>query len=98
MKKNIFLFSIPLFIIFFIVLLAYYPGILVSDGIYQWHQAQTGIINDWHPAYNTIYILLLSKIWNNPFFVLTIQCLILSFSIGLFFYMFYNISFNTIKF
>ncbi len=85
-NKNLLLFSLPIFIIFFIVLLAYYPGILVSDGIYQWHQAQTGIINDWHPAYNTIYILLLSKIWNNPFFVLVIQCLILSFSIGLFLY------------
>lgn len=93
--KNILLFSIPIFIIFLIVLLAYYPGILVSDSMYQWHQTQVGKFNDWHPAYNTIYIFLLTRIWNSPFFVLLIQCIVLSFSIGYFIsklYKYYNIN------
>ena len=81
MKKsliNILIYSLPIFIIFVIVLLAYWPGILVSDSMVQWHQTQTQNFNDWHPAYNTIYIYILTCIWNNPGFVLLIQCLILS--------------------
>ena len=61
-KNNILLYSLPLFIVFFIVLLAYYPGIMVSDGVYQWDLIKKGTIDDWHPAYNTIYIMLLTLI------------------------------------
>ena len=85
-QKNfdIVIFTLIIFLIFFVVLLVYYPGILVSDSISQWNEAQTGLISDWHPAYNTIYIMLLCKIINSPFFVLSIQCVILAFSIGYF--------------
>lgn len=75
-------YALPIIIIFTIVLLAYWPGILVSDSMVQWHQAQTGEFSDWHPAYNTIYISILTKIWNNPGFVLFIQCIILSLCMG----------------
>ena len=89
MKKiklpSIFIYSLPVFIIFSIVLLAYWPGILVSDSMVQWNQTQTGVFDDWHPAYNTIYIFLLTKIWNNPGFVLLVQCLIMSLVVGYFF-------------
>lgn len=80
MKKilNILLYTLPIFIIFTIVLLAYWPGILVSDSMVQWHQTQIKSFSDWHPAYNTIYIYLLTLIWNNPGFVLLVQCLIVS--------------------
>lgn len=76
-------YALPAFVILLIVLLAYYPGILVSDSMVQWHQTQTRIFSDWHPAYNTIYIFLLTLIWNNPFFVLLVQCFILSAALGL---------------
>ncbi len=79
---SLLLYSLPVLIIFTIVLLAYWPGILVSDSMVQWHQTQTGDFSDWHPAYNTIYIFLLTKIWNNPGFVLFVQCLIISLSVG----------------
>jgi hypothetical protein len=89
MKRNkqfpsVLLYAIPLIVIFTIVLLAYWSGILVSDSMVQWNEAQTGIIDNWHPAYNTIYIMLLTKIWNNPGFVLFVQELIMSFSIAYF--------------
>lgn len=83
-----FIYALPSFIIFSIVLLAYWPGILVSDSMVQWNQTQTGVFDDWHPAYNTIYIFLLTKIWNNPGFVLGVQCLIMSLTVG---YMFSKI-------
>lgn len=79
-------YAIPMLIIFTIVLLAYWPGILVSDSMVQWNQAQTGNITNWHPAYNTIYIMMLTKIVNNPGFVLFIQSLIMSLCIGSFLY------------
>lgn len=75
---DILFYALPILIIFTIVLLAYWPGILVSDSMVQWHQTQITSFNNWHPAYNTIYIFLLTKICNNPGFVLFIQCLILS--------------------
>lgn len=75
---DILFYALPVLIIFSIILLAYWPGILVSDSMVQWHEAQTGNFTDWHPAYNTIYISLLTKICNNPGFVLFVQCLILS--------------------
>lgn len=78
------IFAFPMFVVFLVVLLAYWPGILVSDSIFQWHQAQTGDITNWHPAYNTIYIMLLSKIINNPGFVLFVQITIMSLCIGSF--------------
>ena len=64
-KNSFILYSLPIMLIFTIVLLAYWPGILVSDSMVQWHQAQTGAISNWHPAYNTIYIMILTKIINN---------------------------------
>ncbi len=79
------IYATPVFCILTIVLLAYWPGILVSDSMVQWNQTQVGVFDDWHPAYNTIYIFLLTKIWNNPGFVLWVQCLIMSLTIGFFF-------------
>lgn len=79
------IYALPTLIIFTIVLLAYWPGILVSDSMVQWNQTQTGIFDDWHPAYNTIYIAILTKIWNNPGFVLWVQCIIMSITVGYFF-------------
>lgn len=76
------IYALPLIVIFLIVLLAYYPGILVSDSMVQWNQAQTGQFSDWHPAYNTIYIFLLTKICNNPAFVLSVQIIIFSLCFG----------------
>ena len=55
------------------MLLAFYPGILSPDAMVQWNQVQTNTINNWHPAYTTIFIKLLSYIWNSPTFIIIIQ-------------------------
>ena len=83
-KNNILLYTVPIFIIFFIALMAYYPGIVAHDGLVQWNYVKTGVLNDWHPAYNTFYLSMLVKIWDNPFLPIFIQCIVLSFSIGFF--------------
>ncbi|MEG0408393.1 MAG: hypothetical protein RR623_05915, partial [Bacilli bacterium] len=76
--KNIIIFLIP-FIIFLIVLLAFYPGILSFDSINQWNQVQSGIINDAHPFLTTYIMFLLSKIWNSTAMICIFQIVVFSF-------------------
>ena len=83
-KNSFLIYAVPMIIIFSVVLLTYWPGILVSDSMVQWNQVQTGVISNWHPAYNTIYIMLLSKIINSPGFVLFVQLIIMSLCIASF--------------
>ena len=85
-KNNILLYTIPIFVIFFIALLAYYPGIVTYDGLDQWNMIKTGNITDWHPAYNTLYLLWLTEIWNTPFLLVLNKCIVLSFIIEFFLY------------
>lgn len=70
---------LPIVVIFFIILLAYWPGILVSDSMVQWNQTQTGVYTNWHPIVATLCIKLISLIWDTPGFVLFVQSLIIAF-------------------
>lgn len=54
----------------------YYPGNMTSDSIDQWKQAQGLLpISDAHPAFHTIVISLLSKIYNSTAFIVSVQIL-----------------------
>lgn len=83
MKKlkipSIVLYAIPMLIVFLFMLLVFYPGIMSPDAMVQWNQVQTGEIDNWHPAYVTIGIGLLTKIWNMPTIVIIVQILIIAF-------------------
>lgn len=83
MKKfkmpSILVYALPMIIVFSIVMLAYWPGILSPDAMVQWNQVQTGEIDNWHPAYSTIYIFLLTRICNSPAFVIIIQYILIAF-------------------
>lgn len=76
-------FSIPL-IIFLLFLLAYYPGIISYDGNNQWQQVQSGLITNSHPFFSTYFMLLLSKIHNNPTVVFIYQIILFSIIWGYF--------------
>ena len=76
-SKDIIIFLIPC-VIFLILLLAYYPGIIPYDGNFQWNQVQTEQITSGHPFLSTYFMLLLSKIWNSPTIVLLFQIFIFS--------------------
>jgi len=75
--KNLLFFFIP-FIIFILMLLTFYPGLMSYDSYVQWDQVQTGIINDAHPFLTTYIMFLLSKLWNNSVIVLIFQIIIFS--------------------
>ncbi len=76
--KDAIVFLIP-FIFFFLLLLAYYPGIITYDGNFQWNQVQSKLISDAHPFFSTYFMYLVSKIWNSPRAILSFQIFIFSF-------------------
>lgn len=93
--KYLILFALPIIVVFSIVLIAHFPGILVSDALVQWNEVQTGVYDNWHPIFNTLYIALLAGIINNPGFVLAVQILWIAFSVSYFltrFKKYYNVS------
>ena len=74
--------SIITFLILFIVMLAFYPGLVPYDGDNQWQQVQSGIYTNGHPFFSTFFIFLLSKIWNKITIVVIYQILLFSISWG----------------
>lgn len=55
-----------------------YPGITSPDTNYQWEQATTFKINDWHPAMHTLLISVFAFIFRKYQFVLLVQNLIMA--------------------
>ncbi len=43
-------------------LLAFYPGIITFDSIAQWHQVSSFSFDNWHPAYHSILIWLITRL------------------------------------
>lgn len=52
--------------VFTMYLLAYFPGIMTPDSIFQWEQIVSLKFDDWHPVMHTVFELLLTKIWFSP--------------------------------
>lgn len=81
-KKNYVFLSIISFLLLFIILLGFYPGLVSYDGNTQWQQVQNGIINNAHPFFSTFFMLILSKIWNNITIVVIYQIILMSIAWG----------------
>ena len=84
--KYLFLYTIIPIIIFTILFLCYYPGIITYDGQNQWNQIQSNLINDAHPFFSTYFMYLLSKIHNTTTIVIIYQMFIFSIMWGIFCY------------
>lgn len=76
--------SIITFIILFIILLGFYPGLVPYDGDNQWQQVQSGIIINNHPFFSTFFMLILSKLWNSVTIIILYQILLFAISWGYF--------------
>ncbi len=64
-STDVLFFFIP-FVSGIIYLLMFYPGVSTYDSIFQWDQVFRFHINNWHPAYHTILIWLISRLWFSP--------------------------------
>ncbi len=70
--------TIPTILIWSIYLIAYWPGIMTNDSNDQWNQVFTGNFNDWHPAFHTINLWLLTRVWASPAIVVFAQITVTS--------------------
>ena len=61
------------FIIWVIYLLAFWPGVMSFDSIFQWGQAMKFSFTDWHPVFSTLMIWVATRIWMSPAAVVLFQ-------------------------
>lgn len=76
------IFSMPLLITCTIVLLGYYPGVMLADSFSQWSQARSLTFQDWHPVIHTWFTMFITNFWYSPAAVAIVQIVLLSFVIG----------------
>jgi hypothetical protein len=75
-------FALPIFSIWVIYLLAFWPGMMSADSLDQWGQVLSGVFNDHHPAFHTFTIWLLTRIALSPAVVALAQIVALSLVAG----------------
>jgi hypothetical protein len=67
-------------------LFAFYPGVLTFDSVYQWDQLSRFNFSNWHPAYHTILMWLITRIWYSPASIAFVQIVIYSLVLAYGFY------------
>jgi hypothetical protein len=72
---GVFVFSLTVFALWWA---AFYPGLLTYDSRQQWEQAQAWVFVDWHPAFHTWLIALLTRVWYSPAAITSLHVLALA--------------------
>ena len=72
------LYAFPMLLIWTIVLMIFWPGIMTNDSFGQWEQMATGNFNDWQSAVYSLLILFLTHIWKSPAVVALAQIISLA--------------------
>lgn len=75
-------FSIPMAVTSTFALLIFFPGLMTSDSLDQWHQAGIFSFNDAHPVLYGLFIGALRLAWNSPASVAFVQLLLFAASCG----------------
>lgn len=77
-------YALPSFIVWSFYLIAFWPASLSLDSLEQWRQVQAGLfqLNDWHPAFHTMLMWGVTRIWNSPSMVAIWQMVILGMAAG----------------
>ncbi|WP_322906577.1 DUF6020 family protein [Paenibacillus sp. SGZ-1009] len=75
-KKWFLIYFFVIFIVYFISYLAMFPGNMSPDSVVQWSQKTSWQFTDHHPIYSTLYVALLTSLWNSPGAVSLFQVLI----------------------
>jgi hypothetical protein len=79
---RVLIYALPIASAWFIYLLAYWPGFLSKDSLNQFLQIASGKFADWHPAFHTMTLWLITRLWFSPASVVIVQVLILSALLG----------------
>lgn len=80
-RGDFWLFLIPLLELL-VYLLSFYPGIMSVDSVNQWAQLSLFSFSNWHPAYHTILMWLITRLWYSPAAVALAQILGFSMILG----------------
>lgn len=59
-------YAAPCLVVWSVSLLAFWPGMMSADSLYQWGQMLSGRYNDVHPAAHTLTIWLVTRVWLSP--------------------------------
>ena len=59
-------YAAPCLVVWSVSLLAFWPGMMSADSLYQWEQMLSGRYNDMHPAAHTLTIWLVTRVWLSP--------------------------------
>lgn len=74
-----FFYALPSYFVWLLYLFAFWPGSMSPDSLDQWRQVLAGITHfkDWHPAFHTLTIWLLTRVWLSPAMVVLAQITVL---------------------
>ncbi len=75
-------FALPMLVAWLIYLLAYWPGFLSTDSLDQFTEIAAGQLNNWHPAFHTMTLWLVTRLGFSPAPVVLLQILLLSGLLG----------------
>jgi hypothetical protein len=71
-------YAIPMILVWAVYLLTFWPGFMSPDSLMQWGEVQSGQFSDAHPALHSMFIWLLSRLWNTPAMLVIFHILLLS--------------------
>ena len=75
-------FALPMIVVWTVVLLAFWPGLMSADSLDQWGQVLSGQFTNHHPAFHTFTIWLLTRVALSPAVVAIAQILALALVTG----------------
>jgi hypothetical protein len=71
--KTVLVFWIPMALVWMVFLICFYPGTMNVDSLSQWKQAHDFSFEPQHPPFYALIMWGLSKIWDSPFSVTSLQ-------------------------
>ena len=71
-------YSLVIFAAVSIYWMAFFPAIMSFDSVAQWNQILMGRFSDYHPAFHTITMWLITRVWESPSIIIFLQILFFS--------------------
>ena len=94
--KAIFLYASPMFFIWTLSLLVFWPGMMSHDSLVQWDQITTNNYNNIQPPLHTFFMKFISLFWNSPGAICLVHIFLMGTLSGYFLYMTENLGLNKV--
>ena len=94
--KAIFLYASPMFFIWTLSLLVFWPGMMSHDSLVQWDQITTNNYNNVQPPLHTFFMKFISLFWDSPGAICLVHIFLMGTLSGYFLYMTENLGLNKV--